>query len=646
MKRIYIIILLLLSFGVTLKGQDFSIKSRKAIKYYKKATNYYYQRNDDNAIIELGNALEKEPDFIEAYLLLGDIYTDKRKYDKAIDSYQSAIKIDSAFFPNAYYLCAKLYLRQGAYENAKNYLDRFLKFRTTSRIILEKAKHDLAIANFGVEQVSNPVPFDPIYLPGNVNDSNSQFINAVTASDSTLIYTLRKPTKRNDRGEIISNIEYLSVAELSPQDSLWHPTESLENIFGFSTLTGASSISPDGNEMYLTACGMSNSFGSCDIYYTKRNEDGSWAIPRNMGQNINSSSWDSQPSISADGNTLYFASRRRGGKGGVDIWMSKRKNGRWTKAVNLGKTINTRLDEATPFIHFDDKTLYFASEGHLGMGDKDIFISKKDEKGNWSEPINLGYPINTQYEEKALVVSASGKKAYYSSDRKLDSLALSYNIYSFELYKDIRPKEVSYLKGIVVDAETNAPVKAKIKVYNLSDDELVGDYENIHDGSFLAVLPGKSRYAVDVDAKGYLFWSEHFFMDTISTALKPYTKIIELEKIKEGKRFILRNIYFATNEYELLSSSMFELEQLVSFLQDNPTVKIIIRGHTDNVGNKDYNLKLSLKRAKSVYDYLIKSNIDFRRLKYIGLGDKEPIVTNDNEVNRSKNRRTEIEIMK
>jgi outer membrane protein OmpA-like peptidoglycan-associated protein len=395
--------------------------------------------------------------------------------------------------------------------------------------------------------------------------------------------------------------------------------------------------------MYFTACNREDGKGSCDIYFAVK-EGNQWGPPVNLGSPVNTSAWEAQPSISPDGRTLYFVSSREGGIGGMDLWKSERDtSGNWTQPVHLGDVINTTGDEMSPFIHADNRTLYFSSTGHLGMGGFDIFKSKRSESGEWSVPENLGYPINTFHDEIGMIVNAEGSRAYYSSDRMKDS---GKDLYMFDLHEEARPVSVSYMKGIVYDSETRRRLEARFELIDLSTSQLsMQSSSDPSSGEFLITIPTNRDYALNVSRPGYLFYSENFSLQGISSMEEPYLMDIPLQSIKSGEKVILRNIFFAFDSSELLEESFIELEKLTEFLNRNPSVRIRINGHTDIVGTDEYNLKLSDQRALSVVRFLKDQGIQESRLESKGFGSSMPLDTNETQEGRARNRRTEFEVL-
>jgi outer membrane protein OmpA-like peptidoglycan-associated protein len=394
--------------------------------------------------------------------------------------------------------------------------------------------------------------------------------------------------------------------------------------------------------MYFTACNRPDGLGNCDLYFSAFN-NGKWSEPYNLGAPVNTNHWESTPSISADGKTLFFSSSRPGGYGGKDIWLTRLNDkNKWTEPVNLGSVINTEGDEMSPFIHFDGKTLYFASDGRVGMGGFDLFVSRMKDDSTWTEPQNLGYPINTFNDEMGLIIESGGQKAYYSSVR---DKSRGKDIFSFNLYEAVRPNPVSYIKGKVYDKMTGRLLKAEYELINLSTGKII--IKNVTDdtGNFLVCLPSGYNYGINVSKPGYLFYSENFMLEGIHTASKPYIKKIVLNPAIVGEKMQLSNVFYEIDSWQLKKESITELDNLVSLLSENSNLVMEIGGYTDSTGSEQYNMALSEKRALSVVNYLIKRGISSDRLKYKGYGNTSPLGDNVTSEGRKLNRRTEAKIV-
>lgn len=645
MNRSIILYFLLMFVLVSCRAQptssNYTTKSQKAIKAYEKATKYYDMYDNENALKYGLEAIAADADFIEAYMLMGDVYADKKEYESAVIYYRKAIAIDSTFFPNNFlnigineYLCGK-------YANAKKDLKSFINCKTANSLNKKRAEYLIENCDFGINAVNNPVPFKPVNMGDSINSELNEYLPSLTADEQTLVITRKIP--KEDYSYDMGNREQEDFYISYRSDSIWSKAKDVGSPLNTVGNEGAQCISADGKFMYFTACNRPDGYGSCDLYVAEKIND-HWGVPRNMGIIVNSEKWDSQPSISSDGKTLYFTSARAGSKN-MDIWMTtKDDNDKWSKPVRLSDSINTEGGEMAPFIHPDNQTLYFASNGHMGMGGYDIFYSRKDTAGNWGAPVNIGYPINTCADESYLIVNSAGDKAYFASDMK--GGYGGFDIYYFELYKDARPNMVTYMKGSVFNSITKTKLKAKVELIDLKTGKtIVESYSDSLKGEFLVCLINEHDYALNVSKEGYLFYSENFNLTGNHSKLDPYLKDVPLQPIKKGEVVILKNIFFDTDKYDLKPESTVELEKLLTLLKKNPKIKIEISGHTDNVGEDNYNQTLSENRAKAVYDYLINHGISKERLTYKGYGESVPIDTNDTEEGRANNRRTEFKVV-
>ncbi|MEI6123192.1 MAG: OmpA family protein [Bacteroidota bacterium] len=620
----------------------YSTKNKKAIKYFDLAMENFQSKDFVTCESNLLKALKEDDQFIEAHMMLGQIYDEQKQYENAINSFNNVIEIDPEFFPNVYYTIAGEEFLIGKYDAAKQHLLKFLTNEKISPPMKKRADFLLKSATFAVEAVKNPVPFKPVNLGDSVNTINSEYSPSLTIDEQTLVVTVLRP--RDDltiTGQKFEEDFYISY---KGTDSLWGKMKKMSTPLNSHGNEGAQSISPDGKTLYFTICNRSDGVGSCDIYYSER-KGNYWSNPVNMGIKVNSTAWDSQPSISPDGNTLYFSSARGGGKGNMDIWKTtKDLNGVWGSPINLGDSINTERNEMSPFIHSDGKTLYFTSNGHPGMGGLDIFYSKMNDRDDWSGPKNLGYPINTSKDEGYMIVNARGNKAYFSSDQLGGKGGM--DIYSFDLYDEARPTAVTYMKGTVYDSKTHQRLQARFELIDLTTSYIVAQSNSdSQNGEFMVSLPTDRNYALNVSRDGYLFYSENFELKGDHSKLKPYLKDILLQPIESGSIVILKNIFFDFDKTDLKPESQVELNRLVELLKKNTRMKIEIGGHTDNKGTATYNQALSENRAKSVYEYLVNKGIDKIRLSYKGYGMTKPIDTNETDEGRANNRRTEFKVI-
>ena len=620
-----------------MQAQQLSTSSKSAIKAYNAGYDRYSRRQYQEAVANLKNAVRIDANFIEAHILMAECYLETKEPEQAKASFLKCVAINPDFFPPVYYSLAEIEFDADEFEEANRHLELYLTYSKQKPALRAKSEKLLQNSRFAAQAVKNPVSFQPENL--GLDFEYDQYWPSLSVDETTLIFTALIP-KNPDNPAVVGNRQEDFFAS-DFRDGKWSKPRNLGSPLNTPDNEGAQTISADASAMYFTACNRSDGKGGCDIYYSEK-RNGLWTRPRNLGEPINTSAKETQPSISADGRTLYFVSTRGGGKGGQDIWMSTLDNeGRWGKPVNL-EDVNTPGDESSPFIHLDGCTLYFASDGWPGMGQYDLFVTRKDSAGRWSTPENLGYPINSKYNEEGMIVNARGDRAYYSSDRGDGHVR---NIFTFELYPAARPQPVSYMKGKVYDAKYLKPIKALFELIDLTTaDKVATAYSDSVNGEFLVCIPSGKDYALNIKCKGYLFFSEHFTM-TGGTYREPYLKDIPLRRIQPGEKVILKNIFFDFASAKLLDESKAELQQLAQFLRDNPTVKIRITGHTDNLGAQTYNLELSQSRARAVANYLLNEGVTMNRVSYKGMGASEPVAGNDTEEGRAQNRRTELLIV-
>ena len=633
MYKIILIVFCLVPLALFAQKQV-SSTNKQAQKAYEQARQYISYKLFDKAISELNQAVALDNSFLAAYQQLGDLYRKSGNFSKALNNYRKILEIDPEFHPLTYFGIAESELNTGDYANAKQHFNKYLTYPDLSTLSKEKINKYISDCTFSLEALKRPVLFKPVNMGPAINTTEDEYLPVITADEEMIIFT-RQANRNEDF--------YKSIK----RNGEWSASEFLSKEINTSNFNeGAQNISPDGNYLFFTGCNRPDGLGRCDIYISKR-EGNDWSKPFNIGGPVNTAGWESQPSISADGRTLYFVSTRQGGYGGYDIWSSElNSDGTWSGPVNLGPDINTAYDEQSPFIHPDNESLYFSSNGWPGLGNKDLFLSRKAYSGEkqtgWQKPENLGFPINTFAEESGLSISNSGKLAFFSSNQKEGYGKL--DIYSFELPEKMKPKTVTYVKGKVFDNTSKEELEAQIQITNLKNEKTI--YDEITDpenGQFLATLPAGNSYGLTVSKEGYLFYSQNFTL-TGDHENKPFSIEVPLQKIEIGGMVILNNIFFETNKYDLLPESKTELQQLIFFLKENPTISIEIGGHTDNIGEDESNLILSKNRAKTVYEYLIINKIPLKNISFKGYGESQPISDNTTEQGRKNNRRTEFKI--
>lgn len=618
-------------------------KSKSAIKLFDQAIFHMAKRENNDAIKKLNSAVGKDANFLEAYFVLAEIYEKDVELEKAVDNYEKAYAIDPNYDVLISLKLAINNYRLGRYIDAKKYIDVFFENADINQYKLYDVERMKTYIHFAADAYNNPVDFKPINLGDGVNTEYNEYWPSLSIDEEILVFTRLIPINpKHTRMDTDNFHEDLFVSMKDSKTGKYMTAKPMNGSVNSILNEGAQCISADGRICVITACNRPDGKGSCDLYIMF-NRNGRWTEPENM-TTVNSQSWDSNPSLSADGKTLYFASNRSGGIGKIDIWKIEIDNkGRAVgEAVNLGPTINTAYNDVSPCIHTDGRTLYFASEGHPGMGMLDLFWSKLDENNKWQTPVNMGYPINTNGEERSLIVNAKGDVAMYASSGEKGDL----DIYYFNMPKEAKPISVTYVKGYVYDNKTNARLQAKCELLDLETGNVIAEiFSDELSGEYMVSLPIDKDYAFNVSKEKYLFYSENFSLTNLANPEEPYIINIPLKPIEQGIAVVLKNIFFEFNSTKLLHESYVELNIVVDYMTMNPQMKIEIGGHTDNVGSKEYNKKLSKERAKSVYEYLISKGISKDRLSYEGYDFSIPIADNETEDGRAKNRRTEFKVV-
>jgi outer membrane protein OmpA-like peptidoglycan-associated protein len=639
--KIVYIILLCISLGF-LPGISYAQKTSKAVPLCEKAGKAMQSQDFVKAMDYLNQAQIKDPNYPDIYIMKGDVFNFNLMSDSAMLNYQRAIDLIGEPDPMLYYIAGNEGAKCGAYEYALKTLQLFMQKGIQYSEILPDAQKTIANCKFAIESMKNPRSFELMNLGSNINSDWDEYLAAITADDEQIVFTVKRPRDKSTVCAFCLNEEDLycsrkSFGAWSPREELGAPVKSGYN-------EGAQCLSPDGKYLLYTMCDADFGMGSCDIYWSKRIGD-RWSRPRNFGSPVNTSAWESQPTMAADGMTIYFASSRPGGFGGMDIWKTTMTaEGEFSVPENLGPAINTPGDDAAPFIHSDGRTLYFASNGRVGMGGYDLYYSTFQSDGTWSKPVNMGYPINSPADEINIFINATGTEAYISSDKEGGFGGL--DLYSFELDDQLRPNPVTYIKGRVKDAFTGEPLAARIEMIDLNTKQLLtSTFSDAQTGSYLACVHTGGNILLNVSHPDYPFYSENFQLEKTYTELSPYLKDILLQPTDVGTVVTLKNVFFDFDETELKPESFVELDKLVSYLQQN-TVRIEIGGHTDNQGSDEYNDRLSENRAKAVYDYLVQKGIPANRLQYKGYGMRMPVADNSTEKGRAANRRTEFKIIR
>jgi outer membrane protein OmpA-like peptidoglycan-associated protein/tetratricopeptide (TPR) repeat protein len=639
MNKYYIYLLVMLFSCATIAQPDqWGTKNKKAIKLVEEGME---QARGINQITGLPNyqagipyfdkAIAKDPLFIDAYIMKADFAARCGQTEVAMQAYRKAIEID----PNVsstgyvYYDLALLEWSVGEYAAALEHGKKFMTFKSANPESIEETKWLIVNCEFAIEAIKNPVPFNPVNVGAGVNSEDPEYFPTLTVDQKQLLYTRRVTSPRNGYQQedfFISN----------DMGGYWGNGSPMPPNINTNNNEGAPTFAPDGRTLIFVGCvDMQNGYGegrrgygSCDLFITEKIGE-KWLDPINLPGRVNTANWETQPSLSSDGKTLYFIRGSVKGSGGRnqrngDIYVSKKQaDGSWGEPVPLPKNVNTPYSESSVLIHPDGKTLYFGSNGHIGMGGYDLYMTTLQPDGSWSDPKNLGYPINTAKNEHSLLVYSNGEIAIFGSDRAGGLGEL--DLYSFVMPESIRPTRTIYMTGTVFDATTNAKLEAEFKLIDMeTNQEIVNSFSDRLNGSFLVTLPVDKDYALVVNKDKYHPYSIGFFLTVPENSTDPYHQNVPLVPINSNGAVTLDNVFFDLDSYVLRKESYAVLDQFVLFLKDNPTMKIELQGHTDAQGDDKKNLALSDNRAKSVMAYLIQKGITSDRLTAKGYGETKP----------------------
>lgn len=593
------------------------------------------KKNDYNrALRSLDKAIEEDVTYVEAYLFKADIFNRLGDSENALSQYELARNYDFPYYLD-FFQGRQLFGMQ-RYEECIPFLMAYLNHPKANQRYKKEIETMVASAEFAIEALKHKIAYDPKNLGPEINTGELEYFPSISGDARTLVFTHRK-----EAGQKLDEDFWYSTRDSS--GAPWSKAKLLAGQLNTSGNEGAQSLSADGKILFFAGCERPDGLGSCDIYVSFLRPEGTWTKAMNLGPAINTNLWESQPSISPDGRTLYFVRGRSGNDPNMDIFYSELKGRRWSKAKKLKGKVNTFGQETSPFIHFDNQHLYFSSNGHPGMGDLDFFVSELQADGSWGEPRNLGHPINTPYQEFSLIVAPDGRTGFFSSDALEEGLG-KLDLYEFTLPIEAQAKPIAYVEGKVIDQKSREPLEAPLKFKDLEDTTKLVLGNSDASGYFYAVLPSKADYGLSVARKGYLFYSRNFALAEQNREEALYL-LVELIPIESGQKVILENIFFDFDSYALNPKSDQEIREIYRFLSLNPQLKVRLEGHTDNQGTTAYNAELSRNRAQSVYQRLIDMGISSDRLEFKGLGSSKPLGPNDTEAQRALNRRTELHIL-
>jgi len=677
MKRFLFLIFLLGTFPLLSQDDESGEKEfckevdKDAVKLYRKGIDRKKFHKPERMDF-LKKALEIEPDFAEANLAMGfeiaaHCKLESKPFAPTVPYFYKALACPQ-IHSEPYYYIGYSYYEQLKNDSAIKYLEKFLKFKENDEKKYAKdydgevfnAKGMLSQIKMENTLVSKPlVPFDPKVVKG-VSTERDEYLAYVSPDDQKCFFVRKVPL--NSKDKVYSSDKEKEMFMISVKDKMGHFDKGEAMPWPFNETDdnqGGCTISIDNKNLYFSMMRFEGGAqGNCDIYLSK-NVDGEWKPIQKVSGINHPVYWDSQPTLSADGNSLIFASDRPGGYGGIDLYISTKDQvtKQWGPPQNLGPKINTPGDEKTPFIHSDSETLYFSSgpnkrsEGHFGYGGYDIFFSRKDDKGHWAEPTNIGAPINSKDDDTGFFVSSDALTGYFFSfdEGKVRGRGIGrYDLYSFELYKEARPHQTDFVKGTAKDDIDNNIRGAEIEVKNIKTNEKIATITDSISGEFVIAVNKKQRNSdllITLKKDGYAFTSRIVNLKETPPGV-PHKDVNLITGLnKTGSTFVINDIHYNTNSADLKDESKAVVEAFAKYLKDNPKITIEIQGHTDNVGNAAANQALSANRAFTVKAILESFGIDGERIQATGFGSSKPIAENTSEEGRAKNRRTEFEIL-
>ncbi len=604
---------------------------------------------------ELETTIKIKNDFAVAYRELGRVCLELYEFQNAIDAYEKSFALDPALSRAAYFECGEAYFRLSKFDTAATYFSQYdimkdARYTNAKKETSLESEHDSRITTrtenylFALEAIKAPtlgLGEGPFNVGEKINSPKDEYLPSISGDGLILIYTTQQTT--NPLGATTGENIFISK-NIKKQ---WTDGESFSLDVNTEFNEGMAKFAADERFVYFAGCSREDAMGGCDIYEMRLNNLDLLEINPLKGR-INSTGWDSQPSISCDGMVMYFASSREGGYGGSDIWRSFRMDdGTWSSAENLGASINTPGDEEAPFIASDGVTLYFSSTGHPGMGDGDIFMTRiqqvNDVIWSWLEPYNLGYPINSPFQEVGLFVKPDGKTAYYASSRLEGQGGL--DIYEFTLPEHFQPYDMVFIEGQVKDEFTEEPLELTLDVMRNGKK---WEVQTDKDGWYFMCLPTQKAYAFQVNNPEYEYYMEAAFLPAQNNSI-PFRFDISLipkrrvtKPVNIGPQELTFDIYFDFDNFALDDKARGQLKELVGKLETESGWEVEIIGYTDDLGNVAYNQMLSEQRAKAVVTYLDNAGIKVKSIRQEGKG---PVKSDENN-EREKNRRVEIVIRK
>jgi outer membrane protein OmpA-like peptidoglycan-associated protein len=605
-------------------------QSSKALRLYDKALLYNKEKKTDKAYNEMGRAIAEDPGFADAYSILGLWYFQAHQFQLAVNVFRDAAKNCK----NGNTLFAKPLVRCLLYnmnvDSAEYVIDTYAPTKKDS-----EWQH-MRVQAATIRQATGTAWKDTAFNMGpRINTPDPELYPSITADTQTFYFTRRVGGVNDDF--------YCAVPDSCGG---WFTARNMGRPLNTPDHESAQFISADGHYLFFTRCGNRSENGwdrgDCDLFMAYRTADDSlWSVPQSFGGTINSPAYEGMPCLSADNRELYFVSDRPGGYGGTDIWVSRFEDGVWQRPINLGPSVNTPGNESAPFLAVDNRTLYFTSDGHPGLGGTDLFTCTRINDSNWTTPVNMGYPINTTANEKSLCITTDGQKLYFSSDR--DSVEGNYDIYQMHLPKPLQPKPIGYVWGYVYDSISKDRLNyASIFISDAATGDTMYHFQsNRGDASYMAPLPLNHTYIYYTQRIGYTDIADTLQLGAARLDTLNITMLSQ-DYVKPISDTLVATIHFPLNSATLSDSDKAIINKAMDPWMLEKGITVMINGYTDNTGSPMINEQLSYQRADLVSQQITAMGIDPMMIKSQGWGEAKTIATNDTEEGRMQNRRVEV----
>jgi len=601
----------------------------RAQQYFDRAMRYEVGKKHQEARVAMEKAIAEYPGYADAYSILGAWYFTDHQFEKSAAVFRKAYLTLPRSARLFAYPFAKSLVYSGQATEAINIINNVASKNEEWKKLREQALFVQNAVTTGWKDTA-------FNMSCAINTSDAEMFPWISTDEKKIYFTRRRNQADED----------FYIATMDTCDE-WYTARNMGSPPNTPNQEAAQMISADGHYLFFMQCEnrSANGWGQggCDLYmsYTA---DSIWSVPQSFGATINTPSYEGMPCLSPDNRELYFVSDRPGGQGGLDIWVSRFDNGLWQQPRNLGAGVNTPGDETAPFLHIDNNTLYFSSNGHTGFGGADLFMSQRVDDSTWATPVNLGIPINSSADETGMCIGVDGHNLYFASDR--DSVAGNFDIYRMKLPEQLQPVPVNTVKGYVYDSLTKERLNyASIYIRDPgTEQDLYHFNSNRGDGSFMITLIAGKKYKVHTDRVSYQDGND--IIDLTDHDLKePYLfniALLQSDYVAPVNDSLLLTIYFPVNSQKLTDTDKAAIRLKLEPWLQTPGTMFLINGYTDNTGTPIINEQLSYERAHIVSRELQSLGVDEMSVRIQGWGEANPVADNSTDEGKDRNRRVEV----